>query len=162
MWSKLTKQIAVEREALNRAIDTHRPLLEKCAREAATQIEVSALAALLHSFYTGIENNFKRITVELDDPLPQGEQWHTELLEAMTRPTPHRAAVLSESLCECLRNYLDFRHLFRHAYPFELRWSKMAPLVLECEAILRRLETELDAFAESMDSRGDAGSCARN
>ena len=50
-------------------------------------IELSALAAMLHSFYNGIENILKRIALELDDPMPGGESWHKELLDCMTLPT---------------------------------------------------------------------------
>ena len=79
VWGKLEKQIQIERAALNRAIETHRPLLDKVGREDPTPIELSALAALLHSFYTGIENLCKRITVELGDSMPQGAMWHVRL-----------------------------------------------------------------------------------
>ena len=35
-----------------------RGLLASCRTTAPTEIELSALAALLHSFYTGVENSF--------------------------------------------------------------------------------------------------------
>ena len=65
MWNRLSKQTAVELEQLDRLIETHRPLLTKCASETPSNIELSALAAMLHSFYTGIENIFKRVAVAL-------------------------------------------------------------------------------------------------
>ena len=95
-------------------------------------MEIDALAALLHSFYTGIENIFKRISATLDNGPPGGPFWHVELLNSMTRCTTSRPAVISHELCKTLRQYLDFRHVFRHAYAFDLQWSKMAPLVSEC------------------------------
>ncbi len=64
----------------------------------------------------------------------------------MTRPTKNRAAVISESLRDTLSEYLAFRHVFRQAYSFDLRWDKMSDLVLNCEPSLRHLETELEAF----------------
>jgi hypothetical protein len=36
-------------------------------------------------FIGGIENIFKRATLELGDRLPGGESWHKELLDAMTQ-----------------------------------------------------------------------------
>jgi hypothetical protein len=53
---------------------------------------------------------------------------------------------------DALRGYLDFRHVFRQAYSFQLQWEKMSPLVLGCEETLRRLEVELDAFFEAAGS----------
>jgi hypothetical protein len=42
--------------------------------------------------------------------------------------------------------------VFRHAYSHELQWTKMAPLVLNREKVLRRLEAEIhDFMASSFD-----------
>ena len=49
MWDKVRKQVVVEREQLNHLIETHRPLLVKCANAPPDAIELSALAAMLHS-----------------------------------------------------------------------------------------------------------------
>ena len=152
VWDKLKKQIAVEREQLNTLLQTYSPLLMKCTRETPDVIELSALAAMLHAFYTGVENIFKRVAVELDGGPPKGEFWHRQLLDSMTQPGPARPAVISGPLRKMLRDYLDFRHVFRQAYTFELRWEKMAGLVQECEKTLRQLEFELDAFLESFES----------
>ena len=146
MWDRLRKQVAVERQQLRRLLETYRPLLDKCAVNPPDGIELSALAAMLHSFYNGVENMFKRIAEELDGQLPRSEFWHRELLDSMNRPGKARSAVISETLVESLDAYLDFRHLFRHSYTFELRWDRMKTLVLGCDEILRQLETELDSF----------------
>ncbi len=146
MSDRLRKQIAVELQQLNLLLDVHRPLLVKCASEAPNEIEIWALAALLHSFYTGIENIFKRIVLESGDALPAGESWHRELLDAMLDPGATRAGVISQALRDRLREYLRFRHVFRQAYLFQLRWDKMSSLVLGCEETLRLLETELEDF----------------
>jgi hypothetical protein len=146
VWHKAQKQVEIEKEQLNRLLETHQPLLVKCINTRPDPIELSALASMLHSFYTGIENILKRITVEFGESLPTSEFWHRDLLDSISRSTSRRPAVLSEHLKETLRNYLYFRHVFRHAYTFELRWEKMAELVLKCEDTLRRLEAELAAF----------------
>ena len=71
----------------------------------------------------------------------------------MAEATTAHPAIISESLRDHLRGYLTFRHVFRHAYSFELRWSKMAPLALEVDETLRRLEEDLDHFTLDMDLR---------
>lgn len=115
MWDRLREQVALEQEQLHRLLDIHRPLLDKCAVSPASNIELSALAAMLHSFYNGIENIFKRTAVELDGVTPSGEYWHKELLDAMTQATSKRPPVLSAGLRGQLKEYMEFRHLFRHA-----------------------------------------------
>jgi hypothetical protein len=144
----LRKQIVIELDQLNHLLDVHHPLLVKCASEPPSEIEISALAAMLHSFYTGIENIFKRIVLESGDALPAGESWHRGLLDVMSNPSAARAAVISTPLRDRLREYLRFRHVFRQAYSFQLRWDKMSSLALKCEETLRLLEVEL-GFAES-------------
>ena len=136
----------MEREQLHRLLETYRSLLEKCAGNPPSDLELSALAAMLHSFYNGIENIFKRIGEELDGHSPRSEFWHRQLLDSMSEPGKVRPAVISKGLVECLDSYLDFRHFFRHAYIFTLRWDRMKGLVLGCEDTLRRLEAELDSF----------------
>jgi hypothetical protein len=146
VWDSLRKQVAAERQELHRLVETHRPLLDKCAAAPPNDIELSALAALLQSFYTGIENIFKRATLELGDRMPSSEYWHKELLDAMTQPSGQRGSVLSPELRGRLKEYMEFRHVFRHAYVFNLRWDRMKGLVLGCEETLKLLEDELDRF----------------
>jgi len=154
MWARLRKQVDLEREQLHRLLETHRSLLEKCLSSPPNEIELSALAAMLHSFYTGIENVLKRIAIEVDGASPCGEFWHRELLDAMTRPSNLRPAAISSALRERLSEYLEFRHVFRQAYAFQLNWHKMCSLVLGCEQTLRLLEGELDRFLESGSGTG--------
>lgn len=151
MWDKARKQVGVERQQLQRLLETYRPILKKCATRPPSDIELSGLAALLHSFYNGIENVFKRIAEEIDGQLPGGEAWHRELLDAMGQPGRARPAVISKGLIERLDAYLDFRHFFRHAYIFSLRWERMKGLALGCEDTLRQLEAELDSFFHGAD-----------
>ncbi|MGA3325513.1 MAG: hypothetical protein ABSF45_13660 [Terriglobia bacterium] len=149
MWDSLGEQVALERRQLHRLFLAYHPLLEKCAVSSPDYIELSALAAMLHSFYNGIENIFKRTTLELGDPMPGGESWHKDLLDGMTEATGNRKPVLSPGLRERLKEYMEFRHVFRHAYTFDLRWDRMKTLVLGCEETLKLLEGELDRFFEA-------------
>jgi hypothetical protein len=97
-WDRFRRQQATEREQLCRLLAGMQPLLRRCETTPPNEIELSALAAFLHSFYTGIENLFKRVSVELDAQPVQGEAWHRELLKRMTQPGPHRPAWLSAEL----------------------------------------------------------------
>ncbi len=152
MSAKLQRQVEVELEQLNQLVDTYQSLLHQSAQQQPNNIELAALATLLHGFYTGVENIFKRIVVELGDTLPSSEFWHRDLLDQMTQMTEHRQTVITPSLRSQLREYLGFRHVFRQAYAFQLRWEKMADLVQKIETTLRKLETELAVFLQSLKS----------
>jgi hypothetical protein len=146
VWDRVRKQVSLGRQQLRRLLVTYHALLRKCETSPPDDVELSALAAMIHSFYNGIENIFKRIAEGLDGQLPPSEFWHRELLDTMNKPGKVRPAVISESLVECLDSYLDFRHFFRHSYTFDLHWERMKTLVLDCEETLKLLEDELDRF----------------
>jgi hypothetical protein len=144
--NRLRKQVEAERKQLHQLLATYETLMHRCASGPPDAIELSALAAMLHAFYTGVENTFRRIEVELGESLPEGADWHRQLLRAMARPGAARPPVISPAMEEILRDYLGFRHVFRQAYTFQLKWTRMSVLVLRCDETLRQLERELDAF----------------
>jgi uncharacterized protein YutE (UPF0331/DUF86 family) len=151
MSKPLHDQVALERQMLRRLLGEYRALLDKCAKEPPAPIERAALAAILHAFYNGVENVFKRIASEYDGGIPGGSTAHRDLLDLMVRAAPNRPRVISEALCDRLDPYLDFRHMFRHAYSFQLEWDKMEMLVRECESVLDQFDTEITAFLAGMD-----------
>jgi hypothetical protein len=145
-WDKFRKQQATESEQLRRLLSGIHGLLIKCRTTAPTEIELSALAATFHSFYTGVENIFKRVAVELDGEPVRGDSWHRELLLRMKTAAGCRPALLSEEIHDMLNEYLRFRLVFRNAYSFDLDWQKMSPLVLRLEETFQKLENALDDF----------------
>lgn len=146
MSPDLKDQIAVEEAQLQQLLVLHQPLLEKSRSLPPDPIELSALAALLHSLYTGIENLFRRIAIEIDGGIDKGEGWHRRLLLQMVEGRGNRAPVISTELLGRLQPYLQFRHVFRNSYSFQLQWEKMRPLVLDCEEVFATLRIEIAAF----------------
>lgn len=146
MSDRLSDQISVAFEELEELLATYRPLMEKVEEEPPDAIELAALAAMLHSFYNGVENLLKRILIESGEDMPVGDLWHRELLDQASVSTQARPAIVSESTCVELSLYLAFRHVFRHSYTFDLQWEKMRDLVLECEDTLTGLRRDVFAF----------------
>jgi len=153
VWRKLRKQIAVEREMLRELLADFQPLVRKGDGWSPDYIELSALGAMLHSYYGGIENIFKRVAIELGEGLPRGEGWHKDLLASMTRRGTDRPVLISQDLANVLEMYLDFRHVFRNIYAQKLDWQRMVRLVHGCEETLNRLETELDLFLAATEKK---------
>jgi hypothetical protein len=153
MSAKLAAYIDVELAQLRQLLAEHSPLLRLVRTTPPDGIERSALAAMLHSFYTGIENLFKRIAIECDGGPPAGSAWHRALLDSMATATAARPAVLSPALHSRLTEYLQFRHVFRQAYAFQLRWEKMQALVGDCETTLAGFESELRKWLVDMTRR---------
>lgn len=146
MWPEVYEQMRVESEQIDELLATYAPLVTKVAQSPPDFIETAALATMLHSFYTGVENIFKRIALEIDGSLPAGPLWHSELLNMMAQPTQARPAVISGTLRPQLKEYLNFRHVFRQAYSSNLHWAKMAHLVANSEEVWRQLQAALELF----------------
>ena len=151
-WDDLRKEIATERQYLHRELDGYQPLLTKCRTQTPDLIERAALGALLHSFYNGLENVFKRIAMACDGGMPEGGLWHRRLLDSMAQARPNRPAALSEQTRKALRPYADFRHLFRHGYLAQLNWELMADAVRGIPAMLQKVEADLERFLADLDN----------
>lgn len=91
---------------IDELIVTYEPLLEKSSRQVPDVIEKTALAAVLHSFYNGVEKIFLSIVKELDEDNPEGSHWHRALLLRMTEENTRRKSVISEKLARQLADYL--------------------------------------------------------
>jgi len=108
-----------------------------------------AAGSILHDFYTGIEKIFCNIANKIDKGLPEGENWHIELLKNMAEPKDKRPQVISLELMEELKEYLGFRHLFRNIYGAQLKWDKLESLLVKIQGYLwKRLKGEIDLFIE--------------
>lgn len=56
--------------------------------------------------------------------------------------------VLSNEICEELKEYLGFRHFSRHTYAFDLDWFLMKDLVIRAEDVKNRALGEIKSFLE--------------
>lgn len=125
-WCKLANSLAValrfEIDQIEQLLATYAPLRDAVQHTPPDVVQVTAIAAMLHSFYNGVEHMFTIIAKQVDGELPAGAQWHRTLLDQMSRLAPKRQAVISLLLVQDLSSYLAFRHFFRHAYSFLLSW----------------------------------------
>lgn len=135
-----------ELTALKRVTQEMEDLLSECQHQPS-RTELRAMASMLHEFYNGVESILKRIAVWLSEEMPQGENWHTELLNQMANEQEEiRPSLIDAKLHARLRDYLDFRHFFRHAYGYSLEWSKMQLLVEGLAKTLDMLQKQIENF----------------
>jgi len=110
-------------------------------------LELRGVAAILQDFYNGAENVFKRIAGELNGGLPSGANWHVQLLRDMTLDLPGlRPAVIRQTTANQLKEYLDFRHVFRHAYGFPLQWEPIKGLLARFAAAYEPFVADVQQF----------------
>lgn len=148
MWRETREKVELEIGLLHRLVDSHESLMAKVADTEPDSVELSALSAYIHSYYTGIENIFKRIAMDVDGQRPSADRWHSDLLNLMSAPSANRPALIPPTLRAKLADYLAFRHVFRNAYTFDLRWDKMHSLVRDSVAVLQELDDACRALFE--------------
>ncbi|MGI8907477.1 MAG: hypothetical protein ACR2IE_13420 [Candidatus Sumerlaeaceae bacterium] len=112
------------------------------------------MAAVLHGFYNGVENVMKRIAIRVDGALPAGDTWHSDLLQKLTVSTSDRPALFNDEFADTLRDYMHFRHMFRHSYSFDLDWHKMEHLVESCSSTMRESSSAVEQFMQKLRGTG--------
>ena len=124
-------------------------LLDKSAKTEPSVVERTALGSVLHSFYTGLEGIFLTVAKRVDKQVPSGDRWHRDLLDQVAAATDRRTALISKETKESLQAYLAFRHFFRQAYAYVLRWEEMHDLVNGLASTWARSKTEIEAWLEN-------------
>ncbi len=143
--------IAAELRQLSLLIEPRRSLIERSMLGPVSTEDVDALSALLHSAYTAMERVMTHIAKyegNYDGLRSQSFMWHSALLNLLAAPTDNRSSIISEPLYARLKEYLGFRHVFRHAYLHELQWSKMHGLVQNLESVIIVFESEVTGYLE--------------
>ncbi len=116
-----------------------------------------AIALNLHDFYTGLERILRHIAAQVDGHLPEGSDWHQELLRQMATQLPRiRPPVFSEGTIKRLDAYLRFRHVVRNVYAFEFDPQRIRPLVEALAGDLARVKGELAIFINFLEELADA------
>ena len=132
--------------------------LERAARQPADQDYFLAAAALdMHGFYSGIERLFELIAQEIDEILPKGSRWHRDLLAQMSLSvTDLRPAVLRPETHAALLTYLEFRHIVRNVYTFNLQPERVAELVRGLRPTFTQVKHDLGTFAAFLTELSEA------
>lgn len=144
----LQTDIQDELQNLNQLVEEMETILEQID-SSPDSIHLRAIAGILHDYYTGLERIFEIIGRRIDRDMPEGSNWHHLLLKRMTAEVEDiRPPVLESELASTLRDYLDFRHLFRHTYGFDLHWERFQYLAEKLAATNKRVKENLESFLE--------------
>lgn len=121
-------------------------IFKKIEVETPDLFDMTILGSVLHSFYNGLENIFEIIAKNIDNSVPTGNKSHQELLHQMASENGIRNEVINEELYSKLKEYATFRHFYRHAYSFQLKWEKMEALVDNINYIWEEVKQSLENF----------------
>jgi len=109
-------------------------------------------ASILSDFYMASERIFKLIAKEVDEELPETDDWHKKLLRQMSVEIPEiRPAVIDKKLYLLLEEYLKFRHLVRNIYGFQLDYKRFSHLVLDIDTAISEMVKQVNSFLNKME-----------
>ena len=125
---------------------------EKNKNNLENSYNLRVLGSILHDFYTCIEKIFRNIAIKIDEEIPSGPSWHSNLLERMNLSIPTiREKVIDADLKNTLYDYMRFRHIFRNVYGFELNWDKMGHLVVSIDNAYKDFKSQIQKFLSFLD-----------
>jgi hypothetical protein len=126
----------------------------KAAATKSDKLYLDSAALNIHSFYCGLERVFEKIAFEVDGSVPQGINWHQELLNQMALEIQNvRPAVISEKTRNHLDTYRGFRHVIRNVYAYYISPDKMKPLAKGIRRVFKQVEKELTAFSRFIENK---------
>lgn len=128
-------------EQLSSEIDK---FLSQVSNRIPNVMELMGVGGILQFFYNGIEQIFKRINLTLTGELPQGEDWHTSLLQQV-----EAGQIIDQSLAIRLLEYLTFRHRFWNSYGHIYEWDKIRPLAENVSDTLKAFREQINNFLEN-------------
>jgi hypothetical protein len=98
---------------------------------------------------------FSAIAEEVDQQVPTGPSWHSELLSQMTYDLPSiRPAVLTTETRGVLQDYRSFRHVVRNVYVYNLDPERVIELVDELPTVFERVTADIKRFLDFLDIAG--------
>jgi hypothetical protein len=147
----LSAMITRDLEAIDRLAAELIPLKNALAAPNPAFRDLAATAYILHNIYCALENIFEQVSRTFENHITEPAQWHRELLTKMFLEIPTiRPAVLPGDLRGFLNELRGFRHVFRHAYDFELDPEKLALLVRNWNKTRTQLVSALLRFRDGL------------
>ena len=102
------------------------------------KIQLRAAASSLHSIYNGIEKILYILLKNRNIKIATTDKWHSVLLE-----TALTEQLIDENQYSSLKEYMGFRHFFRHNYGFMLDEELITPLLDKIDEIVEHLKVAL-------------------
>jgi hypothetical protein len=115
------------------------------------------LAYQLHNLYCAYEDIFKEIAQTFENQLDDQKLFHKSLLRKMTISVEgFRPGVIGSASFEFLSELLGFRHVFRHAYQYNLDPGKLNFLKNRLMEAKDKMKEDIARFREFLreQSRG--------
>lgn len=139
----LTNQMELLKRILKEIDDTN----------PSSKENTSHLAYLLHNFYCALEDVFQEIARTFENCIEDPSKYHREILNRMQLDVPGiRPKLLSRESRLVLDELRGFRHIFRHAYDYELDPDKVKSLKHKMLTHWKCLEKDVNIFIDFLQN----------
>ncbi len=104
----------------------------------------------LHNLYCAFEDLFEIVAKIFENNIHDKSRYHLELLKRMSIAIEGvRPALLTEEAVELLNNLRSFRHVFRHAYSYDLDEKKVRIILADAVKLRALYQKDIRAFVGS-------------
>lgn len=111
------------------------------------------IGSILHDSYNCCERIFRLIVGEINGAIPFGYEWHRQLLNKVTHEVEGiRPSVISKKMASDLEEYLEFRHVFRNIYGFELLGDRIVHLKERHSVVFGQFMNEIGKFLDTLSN----------
>ncbi|MCU4138908.1 MAG: hypothetical protein MW689_000697 [Thermodesulfobacteria bacterium] len=130
-------------------------LIEKKAEELKrvpnNEDLIISLAYRLHNLYCAYEDMFKIIARFFENQIEDFSKYHSTLLKRMQLDIEGiRPRLLSEESFKILDELRGFRHVFRHAYSYELEHERVLKLADKASILKKLFQKDFETFKEKI------------
>jgi hypothetical protein len=148
----LAAEVRAEKGRSDRTLADLTAAVDAVGRPDVERLQLYGAAALLETFYSGVEKTLMRIAAATDTT-PEGGAWHRRLLDDATLDLPQiRPPILAGTTARILEPYLAFRRRFRNLYLFDLDTRLVLPLLTAAPAAWAAADADLSTFADHLDA----------
>ncbi len=141
--------LKAEIKAQTKELDNVYVKIEERKREKG-KAAVESIGFQLHNLYCAFEDLFKIVAETFENHLQDKSRYHVELLKRMTLAIEGvRPPLLSQESFVLLDNLRSFRHLFRHAYSYELDERKVRIVLEDASKLSDVYRRDINAFLDS-------------
>jgi hypothetical protein len=145
----IKEEVKIEITRIDELLALYKDLFVKVRTEKPNKIEVPALASIVQSFYTGVENILKRIAKKENISIEDKSSWHKELLKGLSE----KGIISSELWLDYLDEFRAIRHVFIHNYSHFYDWEEMKDVVLKTEMTWKRVKKEIQNYLNGLNDK---------
>lgn len=154
-------RIRRELKEIDAVVERAQEIWEEANSSRDDDYHIDAVAINLHAFYAGLERIFETIAARIDQTVPEGGNWHQELLDQMnTELSRIRPPVLSDQSRKQLDRFRGFRHVVRNVYTFEFDPEQIDLLVRRLPEVAELVRRDLHAFADVLEDMTHEGNAS--